>query len=104
MQECVIEHHDSCPVPQAPTLLPTRVIDISPTSDPGFPKVLETGREPGSFVALSHCWGSKTRFVLDSKNLRHRLCGMALDTLPPTFRDAITVTKGLGYRYLWIDS
>ncbi|CAG8978665.1 hypothetical protein HYALB_00011762 [Hymenoscyphus albidus] len=30
--------------------------------------------------------------------------GMSFQTLPPTFRDAIIVTRKMGYRYLWIDS
>lgn len=30
--------------------------------------------------------------------------GIPWELLPTTFRDAIQVTKGLGIRYLWIDS
>jgi hypothetical protein len=29
---------------------------------------------------------------------------MAMQALPPAFRDAIKVTRRMGYRYLWIDS
>jgi hypothetical protein len=104
MQECVNEHRNSCPLPQKLSPLPTRVIDVSPIANPEIPRVLKTGREPGSFVALSHCWGSKSRYILDSETLRERLRGMTMTSLPPTFRDAIIVTRGLGYRYLWIDS
>jgi hypothetical protein len=77
---------------------------VSPQYEPRLPKVLVTGRVPGTWLALSHCWGLKARFVLDSSNLLERQCGMAMADLPPTFRDAIEVTRRLGYRYLWIDS
>ncbi len=30
--------------------------------------------------------------------------GIDIDDLPPTFRDAVTVVRKLGLRYLWIDS
>lgn len=53
---------------------------------------------------MSHCWGSKARFVLNSANLLERQYGLAIEALPPTFRDAIEVTRRLGYQYLWIDS
>jgi hypothetical protein len=29
---------------------------------------------------------------------------ISLDDMPPTFRDAVIVTRRLGHRYLWIDS
>lgn len=80
--------------------LPTRVVDVSPCHLADEVKVLETGRQPGTFVALFHCWGTIARFVLDSKNMQERFEGMKLEDLPPTFGDAVTVTRGLGYRYL----
>jgi len=91
-------------MPKASALLPTRVIDVNPSQEPEFPRILETFRQHGDFVALSHCWGTKTRYVLDSTTRTELLEGMVMSNLPPAFRDAIKVTKGLGYRYLWIDS
>jgi hypothetical protein len=101
--ECLTEHATSCPLDNEPRL-PTRVIDTSPEDGSGMPKVFVTDRRPGTWLALSHCWGLKARFVLDSGNLLERQNGMAMQALPPTFRDAIEVTRRLGYRYLWIDS
>jgi hypothetical protein len=100
MRNCLDSHHISCPAPQVSALLPTRVIDVSPTDTPDFPKVLETSRQPGAFIALSYCWGTKTRFVLESNTKTELLRGMAMDVLPPAFCDAIKVTRALGYRYL----
>lgn len=61
---------------------------MSPTDDPASPKIFETHREPGTFMALSHCWGTQARFVLDSDSLIQLLGGMDMN----------------GYRYLWINS
>jgi hypothetical protein len=97
-------HLDCCPNSQDSTPLPTRVIDVSPTDDLPSLKVFEIRGEPGTFVALSHCWGTQARFVLDSNSLIQLLGGMDLNRLLPTFRNTVNVTRALGYRYLWIDS
>jgi len=85
------------------------------------------------YVALSHCWGQAQLYRIhnddmridletwmeDQKNLaeikrkpltttsetlEQRLQQIPMSTLPKTFRDAITFTRGLGSRYTWIDS
>ena len=55
------------------------------------------------YVAFSHCWGKSAMFTTMNTvdSLRERI---DLDTLPLSFQDAITVTRGLKIRYLWIDS
>ncbi|EKG09203.1 Heterokaryon incompatibility, partial [Macrophomina phaseolina MS6] len=63
-----------------------------------------------AYIALSHCWGNlpekeKRQFCLSRENINERLTrGFPLAILPDTFRDAVTVTRNLGKRYLWIDS
>lgn len=56
----------------------------------------------GTWVSLSHCWGTKKHFTLSSSTPLDS--PLDIQTLAPTFQDAITVTRRLGYRYLWIDS
>lgn len=58
------------------------------------------------YAALSHCWGREPFLRTLSSNIaRHqRRGGIALARLPLTFREAIECTRGLGLRYLWIDS
>ncbi|RBR18917.1 uncharacterized protein FIESC28_05839 [Fusarium coffeatum] len=51
------------------------------------------------YVALSYVWGKTGR----NFNLPKRRYGVPLDGLPRTITDAITVTKSLGYDYLWVD-
>ncbi|KAE9379674.1 HET-domain-containing protein, partial [Stipitochalara longipes BDJ] len=85
------------------------------------------------YVALSHCWGQAQLYrihnddtIIDletwmedqkslaeikrkpltttTETLEQRLQQIPMSTLPKTFRDAITFTRGLGLRYIWIDS
>ena len=82
--------------------LPTRVIDVGGGSNP--PKLCIIPHGHGLWVALSHCWGVKARFVTEATSLLDRQEAMALEDMPATFRDAIVTTRKLGYQYLWIDS
>ena len=51
--------------------------------------------EDKPYVAMSYVWGSGSEV---SENLNK-----LPETLPNTIKDAIIVTKRLGYRYLWVD-
>lgn len=50
-----------------------------------------------SYVALSYVWGRNA--TATTRTNRHSLP----TKLPASIADAITVTKALGYRYLWVD-
>ena len=57
VQTCQMEHL-SCRW-RAKPLLPTRIIDVSPTDMPGYIRLIEgTNQTDTEYVALSHCWGS----------------------------------------------
>ncbi|KAK4450848.1 heterokaryon incompatibility protein-domain-containing protein [Podospora aff. communis PSN243] len=86
--------------------LPARVLDLGTLSSSPI-KLFCTGRavkEP--YVTLSHCWGkpSASRRVLKKDNLADMIQEIPYDRLTPVFRDAVTVTRHLGIRYLWIDA
>ena len=97
--------HKSCP-PIKDRELPTRVLDVgSKKQDPKLVDSADISGGEGCYVALSHCWGSRPPdLLLTSLNLRSHLNTMPFHTLAKNFQDAITVTRFLGYRYLWIDS
>jgi Heterokaryon incompatibility protein (HET) len=63
-----------------------------------------------NYVALSYVWGQtdKPRLKLESHNEEALSQPMALklyaSKIPNTIRDAITVVRKLGERYLWVDS
>jgi hypothetical protein len=86
--------------------LPTRVIDVSTT----IPLLTESTGETGRYTTLTYCWGIsqenpyEDQYLTDSKTLSSRMRGMPLDEMPQTFQDAVTTTKILGIKYLWIDA
>jgi hypothetical protein len=82
--------------------LPRRVIDIG--SDITDMRLLEEDGLYGQYAALSHCWGKKRAFETTMSTLSCRKQKLEWTLMPALFRDAITVTRDLGLRYLWIDS
>lgn len=56
------------------------------------------------YLALSHPWGRPPHFCTFRNNLSAYKRSIDFDQLPATFKDAVTVTRELGIRYLWIDS
>ncbi|KAF2428863.1 HET-domain-containing protein, partial [Tothia fuscella] len=57
------------------------------------------------YVCLSHCWGSGQSIPVTKKsNYADQLGGIAWETLPQTFQDAVVFARKLQIRYMWIDS
>lgn len=55
------------------------------------------------FVALSYVWGPQATQSLPGNRTGPRVTTELLKDIPKTVEDAITVTKKLGYNYLWVD-
>jgi hypothetical protein len=53
---------------------------------------------------LSYCWGGTIDIRLTKDRYESYTRGIAWDTLPQGYRDAIHLTRKLGVRYIWIDS
>ncbi|KAF2834758.1 HET-domain-containing protein [Patellaria atrata CBS 101060] len=91
-----------------PGPLPTRVIDVGASKGPDEIRVIQTdGTQSERYTTLSHCWG--TAYSLSPpKLLRSNATEWYnfsdAQRLPSTYKDAITLTRLLGVRYLWIDS
>lgn len=49
-------------------------------------------------------WGDAPHFVTSRKSLEARKDGIRLSDLPKTYLDAITITRHLGLRYIWVDA
>lgn len=87
---------------------PTRVLDVG--IDAGNYPRLRHGKyckNGGGYLALSHCWGSPIEHPIPRTlraNVDERFEKISMDILPKTFQDAVTLTRKLGLRYLWIDS
>ncbi|OTA87085.1 hypothetical protein M434DRAFT_375966 [Hypoxylon sp. CO27-5] len=105
---CDLAHE--CKPPPSPTgesRMPTRLLDVGTSTSPAIRLITTNGQPDSAYVALSHCWGNvpeNLRFFTNRGNIRSHEEGIYFKTLPKTFQDAVTVTRGIGIQYLWIDS
>jgi hypothetical protein len=110
MENCREQHadHESCGTKYNASNLPSRLVDVGEIND-RVVKLVEvkscTNSQDFSYLILSYCWGdgnenSKTT----ENNLETRLRGFAVSALPKTIRDAIVLTRMMGFRYLWVDA
>lgn len=102
-QECLASHQKCTRMLSRKRPLPTRVIDVG---DPSCnPRLVVMDGQPGSWAALSYCWGGPSTFVLNKETSESFYGGkIPLHIFPKTLRDAITVTRALGLQFLWIDA
>ncbi|KAF1347253.1 HET-domain-containing protein [Lizonia empirigonia] len=110
------EGHEDCGKPRAQpvTVLPTRLLDVGNPGEQDHKLdivhlVCGTDATTQQYVALSHCWGQipeedMMMFCTTQGNIDRRQRGFDVSELPKTFQDAITVTREIGVRYIWIDS
>lgn len=91
--------HPQCATPSI-SQLPLRVLDVRDT----MIRVIETNGHKAPYVALSHCWGKNTVMKITTAKLDTFKRDIPWPSLSKTFQDAITLTRKLGFRYLWIDA
>ncbi|KAJ9644074.1 hypothetical protein H2199_003942 [Coniosporium tulheliwenetii] len=84
--------------------MPRRVLDVSDEKVRLIDTSLDGEPRTGHYAALSHCWGPKQLLTTTQATFRSRIDGIAFEDLPRTFQDAVTVTRTLCLRYIWIDS
>ncbi|KAI0465619.1 heterokaryon incompatibility protein-domain-containing protein [Xylaria cf. heliscus] len=87
LDNCLLHHGGLCHLEKPAELSTTRMIDISNRTVVSCPTDCD-------YTALSYVWGGiqPVTGALENK------------CLPQTIEDAITVTKALGKRYLWVDA
>ncbi|KAK8249297.1 heterokaryon incompatibility protein-domain-containing protein [Phyllosticta capitalensis] len=87
---------------------PTRLIDVDPGGmglDVQLRYSASIPQDNLDYAALSYCWGDhKPECMTTPKTMNQNLLRMSWESMPQTFRDTITFTRGLGLKYLWIDS
>ncbi|KAF4467991.1 TOL [Fusarium albosuccineum] len=87
--------------------LPKRVVDTGPESNDGihlFEHDDRTQRIDEPYIALSHCWGKSVHFTSTIDTIDQWKVNIPFGSLSNTFKDAITISRKLGIRYIWIDS
>lgn len=102
IHECSTEH-EFCPKQNIPEM-PTRVLDVQDASGSKLPRLQTTSGLKGAYAALSYCWGGQQTFTTSRSTFQDRCQGIETTDLPQTIQDAITCTRKLRLRYLWIDS
>ena len=106
LSEC-LSHHLRCKhVISVENYYPTRLIEVRGNSSDCELRLYSTSNQPikEPYMTLSHCWGN-AQFLRLTTSTRDRLQkGFTLAELPPTFQDAIMVTRALGINFLWIDA
>jgi len=101
------ENHPGCRnAPRGVLELPTRLVNVGPSDGSQTPKLVipSRGDRAVEYLTLSHCWGGADIYKLTSDTFSTLLSGLSLETLSKTFKDAIIITRCLGFRYIWIDS
>ncbi|KAH6856622.1 heterokaryon incompatibility protein-domain-containing protein [Chaetomium sp. MPI-CAGE-AT-0009] len=103
-----IENHERCRAISLGTTRqpPTRLLEIDRPGS-GEIRLVETTAALGAHVkyaTLSHCWGQSRVLRLTSGSKQRLQAGIPISDLGLTFRDAVSVARSLGVRYIWIDS
>jgi hypothetical protein len=106
LKNCNAKHPKCLPAKGSP--LPTRLIDLGTRDSPTI-RIYETqDTDSIQYIALSHPWGpyneDHPHFCTFPRNLDEYKKNISFDKLPATFQHAVTTTRELGLRYLWIDS
>jgi hypothetical protein len=106
--ECDTEHRGLC-VSNTEFKMPSRLLDVGSEHVIRLVEMLDPEDVANlsnrvQYVALSHCWGSESTLTTISSNRQELMSGFSATRLSQTFRDAISVTRHLGLRHVWIDS
>jgi len=102
VKECLSEHQQCQHID--PPNLPTRVVDVGVSTESNI-KLIEPPRgTKAEYLTLSYCWGRPRFLVTLNENIEQHRQGIEIERLPQTFRDAIKITRELGFRYIWIDA
>ena len=104
-----LKNHISCRQHRRHVVCPSRLIDVDMPEGVGQVRIVEPDATMISrriaYLTLSHVWGDPTDILkLTRDNIEEFRQGIYVLRLPMTFRDAILITRKLGYRYIWIDS
>lgn len=94
------------------TSIPTRLLDLNAHDTTDGIRLIETKEHnlelPVHYAALSYCWGppedAATQFTTKGNTLNQRKREIPFSAMSRVMQDAVTVTRSLGFRYIWIDA
>ena len=84
--------------------MPSYIIEITDTaaSDPNLQLISRPSHV--DYAALSYCWGGDQPVKVTKVTVKDLARGIPYARLPRTLRDAVTTTRKLGLRFLWVDA
>ncbi|KAJ4108707.1 hypothetical protein NW768_012184 [Fusarium equiseti] len=85
------------------SILPRRVLDVGDSRHKHL-ALYASSQQYAPYVALSHCWGKNPVLRTTKANVKDHEKAIIFRSLPKNFQDAVTICRGIGIRYLWIDS
>lgn len=102
-QKCQSSHEDCTPNMESGR--PTRLLDLNAFGESPDIKLVD-GADTGTdhYVTLSYCWGGINPVMLRTTNIENFRVRMDWSILPKTMKDAVTVCRNVGVRYVWIDA
>lgn len=106
LRTCLQTHQHCQPASNMATALPGRLIWLGPPNLRTRARLCRTSnfKTPLPYCTLSHCWGGAQVTQLTQEVEKDFSKSIPFDDLPQTFKDAMVITKRLGYSYIWIDS
>lgn len=84
--------------------MPSYILNVAWAEDEVRLEEAPVTSEGISYGALSYCWGAEQPQQTTSINFQKHKAGIAVLSLPRTIQDAITISRALGLKYLWVDS
>lgn len=106
MRNC-IGHHPGCSYQRGKDFRhPTRLVDVGTVNGIQKPHLWVPGENTllVPYMTLSHRWGTSPRVILTKTSIHTLSEEIEVSELPRSHQDAISITRFLGIRYLWIDS
>ena len=88
---------------QEKTALPPRLVDVG-DSAAAILYLREKDGQKGRYCALSYSWGRSKSFRTHKATYQGRIRGFKHEDLPTTIRDAVCLTRCLGFQYIWVDA
>jgi hypothetical protein len=83
-----------------------RLLKVGSDHDEHDPYLVDmSGSELPEFLAFSYTWSNDEASARTTRyNLERHRESIPILTLPKCFRDAITMTRAIGFQYLWVES
>ncbi|KAI0187194.1 heterokaryon incompatibility protein-domain-containing protein [Xylaria flabelliformis] len=103
IKECKTQHSKQECRSYSETTLPNRIVVIGKKPDDPV-SLWETQGACGRYSCLSWCWGRATSFKTTRQNLSSHKIQIPWAQIPPTFQNAIEISRRLDIHYIWIDA